>query len=290
MKKLLLLAMVSLVLFACDNTTKKEVETKKTEKVQPTIGAKVKITTDMGEIIIGLYNETPQHRDNFVKLVNDGFYDSLLFHRVINQFMIQGGDPDSKNAAPEQMLGNGGPGYQIPAEIIDGIYHKKGALAAARTSDQMNPERKSSGSQFYIVQGRTADSAMLTGVANSINQKAEEPIFKEFYNDSTNADVLNQLNEFRQNQDRDGFYKLLDSTIKPTLRAELEKRGQLFEYSEEQINTYATVGGTPHLDMQYTVFGEVLEGLDIIDKLAEVKTQKGDRPEIDVRMYMEVIK
>ncbi|MBI9033782.1 MAG: peptidylprolyl isomerase [Bacteroidales bacterium] len=277
-------------MFACENSTK-EVDTASegSTKVQPTIGAKVKITTDMGDIVIGLYNETPQHRDNFVKLVEEGFYDSLIFHRVINQFMVQGGDPESKNATPEQMLGNGGPGYQIPAEIVDGIIHKKGALAAARTSDQMNPERQSSGSQFYIVQGRAADSATLAGVEQRISYDLEGKIFKEMYNETTNVEVFNKMNECRANKDREGFTELMTNTIQPAVKAELAKRGA-FKYTAEQFNTYATVGGTPHLDMQYTVFGEVIEGLDIIDQIAAVKTQKGDRPEQDIRMFMEVIK
>jgi peptidyl-prolyl cis-trans isomerase B (cyclophilin B) len=181
----------------------------------------VLITTNMGEMKVKLYNATPKHRDNFIKLVNDNFYDSLLFHRVIRNFMIQGGDPLSKNAAPKVALGAGDIGYTIPAEFVDTIFHKKGALCAARTE---NPEKASSGCQFYIVQGQ-----VLT------------------------PEQVNML--------------------------EMQRGLKL---SEAQKNIYTTVGGSPWLDGSYTVFGEVVEGLDIIDKIAGVKTAPGDRPEENV--------
>jgi cyclophilin family peptidyl-prolyl cis-trans isomerase len=177
----------------------------------------VKITTSMGDMTVKLYDATPKHRDNFIKLVTDNFYDSLLFHRVIRNFMIQGGDPLSKNAAPGAMLGSGDNGYTIPAEFVDTIFHKKGALAAARTE---NPEKASSGCQFYIVQGQPLTTDQI---------------------------------------------KMLE-----------QQRGMTF--SEKQKNIYTTMGGTPFLDGSYTVFGEVVEGLDIIDKIAAVKTAPGDRP------------
>ncbi len=198
-----------------------------TEQVQM-----VKITTDFGEIVLKLYNETPAHRDNFVKLVGEGFYDGTLFHRVINAFMIQGGDPSSKNAAAGQPLGSGGPDYTIQAEIVPGLFHKKGALAAARLGDQANPERRSSGSQFYIVQGRV-----------------------------WTPEELDQMEQ---------------------------QRGQAF--SPEQRQAYTTIGGTPHLDAGYTVFGEVVQGLDVVDKIASVQTAPGDRPVQDVAMKIELLK
>ena len=177
----------------------------------------VKITTSLGDMTVKLYDATPKHRDNFLKLVADSFYDSLLFHRVIRNFMIQGGDPQSKNAAPGMMLGSGDIGYTIPAEFVDTIFHKKGALAAARTE---NPEKASSGCQFYIVKG--------------------QPL------------TIDQV-------------KMLE-----------QQRGMVF--SEKQKSIYTTTGGTPFLDGAYTVFGEVVEGMDIIDKIAAVKTAPGDRP------------
>jgi cyclophilin family peptidyl-prolyl cis-trans isomerase len=189
----------------------------------------VEITTDYGKMKIKLYNETPKHRDNFLKLASEGFYDGLLFHRVIKGFMIQGGDPQSKDATPDKMLGAGDVGYKVPAEFNDSLYHKKGTLCAARDG---NPEKASSGCQFYIVQGRT-------------------------YTDE-------ELNSFESR-----------SAIK---------------FSEKQRNDYKTIGGTPMLDKNYTVYGEVIEGMDVIDKIAAVKTKPGDRPEQDVKMTIKVIK
>jgi len=192
----------------------------------------VEIITDFGTMKVRLYDETPLHRDNFIKLVEEGFYNDLLFHRVIKNFMIQGGDPNSRGAEPTTQLGNGGPGYTIPAEIKPGLFHKKGVLSAARLGDQMNPERASSGSQFYLVQGQKVPAATLQQFAA-----------------------------------RSGF-----------------------TYTPEQIEAYETVGGTPHLDGQYTVFGEVVEGLDVIDKIAAVQTAPGDRPVQDVKMTMRIVK
>ena len=193
----------------------------------------VKVHTNKGEFIVKLYNETPLHRDNFLRLVNEGYYDSLLFHRVIEGFMIQGGDPDSKNASPGQMLGNGGPNYTIPAEFNSSLIHKKGALAAARTADYINPKKESSGSQFYIVQGRTLDSIQLNNICLKTKQS----------------------------------------------------------YTDSQKEIYQNLGGTPHLDGSYTVFGEVGDGLHIIDSIAAVKTNQADRPIEDVRIIsMKIVK
>lgn len=189
----------------------------------------VLIETNYGNIKIRLYNSTPKHRDNFIKLAEEGFYDGTLFHRVINGFMIQGGDPDSRNAAPGQMLGNGGPGYEIDAEI--GAIHTKGAVAAARTADNVNPEKKSSGSQFYIVQGIQMTDPQLDAI----------------------------------------------------------ERQKGIKYSPEQRELYKTIGGSPNLDMDYTVFGEVVEGLEVIDKIAMIPSGRMNRPSEDVKMTVKVI-
>lgn len=201
------------------STAKKKEDKPKQEKSKYT---KVKISTDYGDMIAILYNETPLHRDNFIKLAKSGFYDGLIFHRVINSFMIQGGDPNSKGASFATQLGSGGPGYTIPAEIKPGLFHKKGALSAARLGDGANPEKRSSGSQFYIVQGTKYPS---------------------------------------------------------------------FNSPNPEINkVYTTVGGTPHLDGGYTVFGEVIQGLEVIDKIAAVKVRPGDnRPLEDVKMKVTII-
>jgi peptidyl-prolyl cis-trans isomerase B (cyclophilin B) len=187
------------------------------------------IHTSMGDIKVKLYNSTPKHRDNFIKLAEEGFYDSLLFHRVMPGFMIQGGDPDSRDAAPGQMLGQGGPGYTLEAEI--GELHYKGALAAARLGDGQNPERRSSGSQFYIVEGRPISEAMLQNMTQQLGTT----------------------------------------------------------YTPEQQQTYMEKGGYPPLDGQYTVFGEVVEGLDVVNKIATAPRNQADRPNEDIRMSVEIL-
>lgn len=188
----------------------------------------VVISTQLGEIKLKLYDETPLHRDNFIKLINENYFDSTLFHRVINKFMIQGGDPDSRRAVAGAMLGNGGPNYTIPAEFVPTLIHKKGVLAAAREGDMVNPQKASSGSQFYIVQGKVFTTEEL--------------------------DMLSK------------------------------RMGKSF--TEEQIKTYTTIGGTPHLDGNYTVFGEVISGWDVIDKIAAVATDQNNRPKEDIRMFV----
>ncbi len=219
MKKIVFLGIVALFLFSC------QVQ-KKHEPV-------VLIKTTMGDIKVKLYDKTVNHRENFLKLVKEHYYDSLLFHRVIPHFVIQGGDPDSKYAKPGQLLGEGDPGYTIPAEICPEYFHKRGALAAARTGDQMNPTRRSSGSQFYIVVGKVYSDQELDMIEKRFNTK----------------------------------------------------------FTPEQRKVYTTIGGTPFLDGQYTVFGEVIEGMDVVDKIANVERDENDRPKQDVRILtMEVIK
>jgi len=193
----------------------------------------VRIKTQYGECIIRLYNETPLHRDNFLKLTKKGYYNGTLFHRVIKSFMIQGGDPDSKNAKPDSLLGEGGPKYTIPAEFRDSLFHKKGALAAAREGDLVNPEKASSGSQFYLVQGK---------------------VFTD-----------EQLNL-------------------------LEEKRLKFKIPEWQRQVYKTIGGVPHLDRNYTVYGEIVVGLELVDRIAGMETDKNDRPKQDVKMDITVLK
>ena len=222
MKRIILLILISLtaiVIFAA----------------KPQRPKMVKIETTLGTIKVMLYDETPQHRDNFLKLVKDEFYEGVLFHRVIKDFMIQAGDPESKTADSLAHLGAGGLGYTVPAEIeFPKFYHKRGALAAARQGDMVNPERKSSSCQFYIVQGKTFTD-----------------------------DELDQM-EMR-------------------LQYQLRMK-EPFKYTEEQRIAYKTFGGTPHLDGQYTVFGEVVEGFDVLQKISEVKTGKADRPKEDIKI------
>lgn len=207
------------------------------EQPTPKTNVKVRITTPQGEMIVLLYDETPLHRDNFIKLVETGYYNDLLFHRCIRNFMVQGGDPNSRGAAQGQQLGIGGPGYTVDAEFNSKYIHKKGALAAARQGDAVNPAKKSSGSQFYIVQGSVFNDAQLDQYQRYVQQKNPG-----------------------------------------------------FAYTDEQKTIYKTIGGTPQLDMDYTVFGEVIQGLEVIDAIAAQPTAMGDRPVTDVKMTMEIIK
>ena len=215
-------------------TAKKGKKTAKRQKelyIKPPEKCMVVIETPYGDMEVELYDETPKHRDNFIKLAEKGFYDSLLFHRVIKGFMIQGGDPQSRNASPNKNLGSGGPGYQLDAEIRPDLIHVKGALAAARLGDRVNPEKRSSGSQFYIVQGRKLTEEQL-----------------------------------RQIEEHKGI-----------------------KYTDEQKKLYLQLGGTPFLDGEYTVFGRVVSGLDVLDKIASVKTKRADRPVKDVWMKIKVV-
>lgn len=214
------------------NTQTEETRKKETMVKQDEARPRIQVSTSQGDMVIELYNETPLHRDNFLKLVKEGYYDGTLFHRVIKDFMIQGGDPHSKDAAPGERLGVGGPGYTIPAEFVQGKYHHKGALAAARQGDQVNPQKESSGSQFYIVQGKVIPSEQL----DMIEQRA----------------------------------------------------GKTF--SNEQRLTYTTEGGVPHLDDEYTVFGEVVEGLQVIDRIASLRTDEANRPLEDVSVTMTILR
>ncbi len=221
MKKIVfILSTIAIIVIAFSFTIKD----KKTEK-------KILISTSFGDIKVRLYDETPLHRDNFIKLAKEGYLNGTLFHRVIKGFMIQGGDPDSKTAKPGQMLGNGGPDYTIPAEFVAKYYHKKGVLAAAREGDQVNPKKESSGSQFYIVQGRKYDDATLNSIEKNQNKK----------------------------------------------------------FTEEQRNIYKTIGGAAHLDGNYTVFGEVYEGIDVVDKIANVAVDSNNRPLEDLKMTVTLI-
>lgn len=211
---------------------------KKTRKVEKRVKINapkkclVEITTDFGIMIAELYDETPLHRDNFSKLAEEGFYDGLIFHRVMQNFMIQGGDPKSKNAPAGSPLGNGGPGYEIPAEFTTNLVHVKGALAAARMPDQVNPEKKSSGSQFYIVHGKPLSDGVLD-------------------------------------------------------RTEGQKD---IRYTPEQRKAYLENDGFPSLDQEYTVFGQVISGLDVIDKIAAVKRDRRNRPNTDIKMKVRLIR
>lgn len=219
------LILLSLLVISCTAFSQnvKTVKVKKTD-----LKRDVEMVTDKGTLILRLSDSTPLHRDNFIRLTKSGFFDGITFHRVIKNFMIQAGDPNTKHPDSAASVGSGGPGYIIPAEIIPGMFHHKGALAAARMGDQVNPQRESSGSQFYIVQGKVFTPAGLDSLQNG------------------------------------------------------RLRGYIIP--EEHRKVYTTIGGAPHLDNQYTVFGRLIEGYDVLDAIAEVKTNQRDRPEEDVRI------
>ena len=237
----------------------------------------------MGDIIVRLYDETPKHRDNFIKLASEGYYNGTLFHRVIRDFMIQGGDPDSIGAPAGKMLGTGGPGYTIPAEIVyPKLFHKRGALSAARLGDDMNPERESSGSQFYIVWGQKYNAGQLKQMERQMQMQQEQAVF-----DRLVAEHRAEIIQMRKNRDRTGLQELQDRLNAEThaICQEMEKP----HLTPEQTEVYTTIGGTPHLDGQYTVFGEVVEGLDVVERIQSCETMRGDRPKQDISMTVEVL-
>lgn len=242
------------------------------------------ITTDMGDIQVLLYDETPLHRDNIVRLASEGFYDGILFHRVIKNFMIQGGDPESKNAEPGARLGSGGPGHTIPAEIVPGKFHKKGAIASARLSDQINPERNSSGSQFYLVQGKVWRPGELDTMELQRNSALLQAIFREFA-EAAQA----ELDGYRVNNDEAAF-NIRVAEIREAAEAAFESSPQKFQFSDEQREAYTTIGGYPSLDNAYTVFGEVIEGWEVIDRIAASETDPADRPLVDIKMKIKVLR
>lgn len=271
--------MVVLTLISCSaNNTESASESAAQPQTTNSKMTKVKLETTMGDIVVELYDETPQHRDNFVKLVQEGYYDGVLFHRVIKDFMIQTGDGNSKTAGPDATLGDGDPGYTIPAEFVYPKYfHKRGALAAARTGDQVNPERRSSGSQFYIVTGKIYSSDEL----KMMTQRLKQDIFRRLVNENHA-----QIETLQRNQDNEGLNELQNRLIQQT---EAEAAQSPFSFTDEQIDAYTSVGGTPHLDGQYTVFGQVIEGMDVVDKIQNAQTGRMDRPVSDIKIVKATI-
>jgi peptidyl-prolyl cis-trans isomerase B (cyclophilin B) len=237
----------------------------------------VTIKTSYGDMVAILYNETPKHKENFLKLVDQKYYDSTLFHRVMDGFMIQGGDPDSKKAEPGQMLGQGGPGYTVPAEFNPKFYHDKGALAAARLSDEQNPTKESSGSQFYIVQGRVIPEDQQT-----IDEQQIQKALQQMYQSGKYQTFFDSLQMFFNNGDMAGYQeKILGS--RPFIEQATGMKTSK-EVSAEQLKVYSTIGGVPFLDGNYTVFGHVVNGLDVIDKITAVQKDQNNRPLEDIRM------
>ncbi len=242
----------------------------------------ITITTDMGVMQGILFDQTPKHKENFIKLAQEGFFDSTNFHRVIKDFMIQGGDPNSKDDDPSND-GRGGPGYTVDAEFRDNLYHVKGALSAARQGDASNPQKRSSGSQFYIVQGTTMSESEITSFEENINGQLKQRIFNEMMQEDEYASYRERLMEYRTSGDQQGYLNVINE-----LQPIIEKRGgeEYFKFPEDQIQAYQNVGGTPHLDRNYTVFGLIVKGIDVLDKIAAVPVGGPQRstPEDEVKM------
>jgi peptidyl-prolyl cis-trans isomerase B (cyclophilin B) len=241
----------------------------------------VTIKTKFGDMVAILYDETPKHKENFIKLAKEHYYDSLLFHRVIEGFMIQGGDPESKNAKPGQRLGNGGPGYTVDAEFNPNFFHEKGALSAARLGDQANPTKASSGSQFYIVQGKKYTENELKTDPEKFNKGLQQ-----FFQNPANKSYYDSIAKFYQTGDMKGYEEYimnLTPIVEKQLGISVTK-----EVSPELLKAYTTKGGAHHLDGQYTVFGKIIKGLEVIDKIAAQPKDQTDRPAEDIRMTVTV--
>ncbi|MCT4581868.1 MAG: peptidylprolyl isomerase [Flavobacteriales bacterium] len=248
------------------------------EEVKVTLPQIIEMNTTMGKVVIRLYEKTQEHRKNFAKLIEQNYYDGLLFHRVIKDFMIQGGDPNSKNAPAGTRLGNGGPNYTIPAEIMQQYFHKKGALCAARQGDNINPEQRSSGSQFYIVTGAVYSMSDLKQMEARINQQAKANLLNKYWKDPKNKAAADLYARYNRERKMDSLTLLRTKTQK-----KLEENYVPYQFNEEQIKAYTTIGGTPFLDNGYTVFGEVLEGIEIVEKIGNTETL-GERPVEDIKI------
>lgn len=237
----------------------------------------VKIETTMGDITVKLYDETPKHKENFIKLVKEGVYDSTLFHRIIKNFMIQAGDPTSKTASATDTLGSGDVGYTIPAEFNPKFFHKRGVLAAARQGDDVNPNKESSGCQFYIVTGRKFSEAQMINMENQMNEARLDTVFQALARKH-----MKEIYKMRKVNDMEGLMELQDS-LENQARKEVAKEPAL-KFTPEQIKAYTTVGGAPHLDGSYTVFGEVVDGMNVVAEIETAKTNRQDRPTQDIRI------
>ena len=285
-KHLLTLAAAVVMLTACGNNAKAEPAgeaqarpaTKTSAPMANTDDKYVRLETTEGDIVVRLYGDTPRHQANFLKLVKEGFYNNVLFHRVINEFMLQTGDPDSRDARPGQHLGAGGPGYDIDAEIVyPHHFHKRGALAAARQGDNVNPERRSSGSQFYIVTGRK----LAPGEAQMMQQQYGNKVKCEEFQRLA-SEQMDNIRNMQMQGDTAGLNRLQRELIE---KVETKYSGANEpKMPQEVVDTYVSKGGTPHLDGTYTVFGEVVSGWDVIDKIEKAQTDDFDRPINDIRI------
>ena len=273
MKNTFFAAILAILLVAC------------TSKPKETL---VSITTPYGDIVVKLYDSTVKHKENFMKLADAGYFNGTLFHRVISKFMIQGGDPSSRNAKPGVLLGDGDTNYTVPFEYVPSYLHKRGAFAAARENDDVNPSKASSASQFYIVQGKVFTNDELDAVELKVERRTKQYIMMDFLKKEGKED---ELKGFRQMADRrdTAAMRMVISKYRNAIEAEY-MRTKPFKITDEQRRIYTTIGGTPHLDGAYTVFGEVISGMEIVDKIAAVKTDTNDRPVTDIPMTIKILK
>lgn len=277
MKRLMMMLamLISGIACICSQNPNKSMNHNDTIKEADSRDALVELKTTMGDIVVELFNDTPLHRDNFLKLVGEGFYDGVLFHRVIDEFMVQAGDPKSKDAEAGKRLGEGDPGYTIAAEIdYPRHFHRRGALAAARTGDAVNPERRSSGSQFYIVTGRPQSEGRMAAMEARQADAERQAFFRRLV--EQNRDSIESM---QKSGDRDGLESLRAELIRQT-----EESVKPTPLPEEVKKAYINEGGAPHLDGQYTVYGQVVEGMDVVDRIQKVETDPSDRPKEDVRI------
>src|ERR1035437_6023609 len=243
------------------------------------------ISTTYGDIRLKLFHQTPLHTKNFVKLAKKGYFNETLFHRVIKNFMIQGGDADSKTAKPGQLLGDGGPKYTIPFEYNPAFFHKKGMLAAAREGDDVNPLRASSASQFYIVVGKVYDDAGLEKIEKRINTMQKTNLMWNYI--ASNAVLKERLAGYKKN-DTIAYNRQMKQLS--LLADSLYKEKKLYVIPEAEREVYKTIGGTPHLDASYSIFGEVVEGMDVVEKISLTSTDKNDRPLENIVMKVRILK
>jgi len=273
MKNILIISILFVLLAAC------------TSKPKETL---IEISTPYGNIVVKLYDSTAKHKENFIKLTSKGYFDGLLFHRVIEKFMIQGGDPTSRNAKPGVLLGDGDTTYTIPFEYVPSYLHKRGAFAAARENDDVNPLKASSASQFYIVQGKVFTNGELDAVELKVERRTKQYIMMDLLKKEGKEDELK------------AFQKLVEQRDTANIRLVVEKyhdaveaqylRTKPFKITEAQRSLYTTIGGTPHLDGSYTVFGEVVSGMEVVDKIAASKTDENNRPLKDIPMTIKIVK
>jgi cyclophilin family peptidyl-prolyl cis-trans isomerase len=245
----------------------------------------IQISTNFGTMKFRLYDDTPKHRDAFIELAKDGYYNETLFYRVIENFLIQGGSKSSKNAPPGKRIGYGDPDKTVDDEILSHYFHKKGALCAPRQPDEINPFKQSDISQFFIVKGRVHSTGELDTMEIAVNRPIRNKIVKKVMN----PEVREELGKLKEEKKVKEFRELAQD-VKDQIETEYNLQTETIEFSEEQRKAYTTVGGYPDLDGKYTIFGECISGFEVIDKIADLKTDKNNRPFTDVKIKVTILK